>query len=161
MEKWVIESADCRRELIALRSIPGVGPILSTTIALETGDIARFAGIGDYASYCRMVKSERLSNDKKKGAGNRKCGNKYLAWAYIEATYSAAALKPASPDPFGRSFTDAPKFRLNLTTSNCALLSFTRVFRGGYVYVPNCMSQSGTKVRWTLGRLPNNGPRLD
>jgi hypothetical protein len=32
-----------------------------------------------------MAKSKRLSNGKKKGTGNRKSGNKYLAWAYIEA----------------------------------------------------------------------------
>lgn len=31
------------------------------------------------------VKSERLSNGKKKGEGNRKNGNRYLGWAYVEA----------------------------------------------------------------------------
>jgi transposase len=94
MGKWVNESAACRRELVALRSIPGVGVTLSTTIALETGDIRRFAQVGDYASYCRMVKSERLSNGKKKGTGNRKSGNKYLAWAYIEAANFAVRFSP-------------------------------------------------------------------
>ena len=29
--------------------------------------------------------SEHLSNGKRKGRGNTKNGNKYLAWAYIEA----------------------------------------------------------------------------
>jgi transposase len=94
VEKEVFESTTCQRELIALRSVPGIGPILSTTIALETGDIARFAAVGDYASYCRMVKSERLSNGKKKGVGNRKSGNKYLAWAYIEAANYAVRFSP-------------------------------------------------------------------
>jgi len=94
MEKWVADSAECRRELSTLRSIPGVGVILSMTIALETGDIGRFSEVGDYASYCRMVKSERLSNGKKKGTGNRKSGNKYLAWAYIEAATFAVRFSP-------------------------------------------------------------------
>jgi len=31
------------------------------------------------------VDSKRLSNGKKKGENNRKNGNKYLAWAYVEA----------------------------------------------------------------------------
>jgi transposase len=31
------------------------------------------------------VGSERLSNVKRKGRGNTKNGNKYLAWAYVEA----------------------------------------------------------------------------
>jgi transposase len=52
---------------------------------LEVGDIRRFPQVGNYSSYCRCVKSERLSNRKKKGEGNRKNGNKYLAWAYVEA----------------------------------------------------------------------------
>jgi transposase len=94
VEKWVIASAACRCELTALRSIPGIGAILSTTIALETGDVTRFAEVGDYASYCRMVQSERLSNGRKKGVGNRKSGNKYLAWAYIEAANFAVRFSP-------------------------------------------------------------------
>jgi hypothetical protein len=36
-----------------------------------------------------MCKKERLSNQKKKGEGNRKNGNKYLAWAYMEAAHFA------------------------------------------------------------------------
>jgi len=55
------------------------------TIMLEVGDINRFPKVGNYSSYCRAVKSERLSNKKKKGEGNRKNGNKYLSWAYVEA----------------------------------------------------------------------------
>jgi hypothetical protein len=30
-------------------------------------------------------RSERISNAKKKGVGNKKNGNKYLSWAYVEA----------------------------------------------------------------------------
>jgi len=71
--------------LRSLRSIPGIGAILGSTIALETGDIGRFGSVGDYASYCRMVDSKRLSNGKRKGRGNTKCGNRYLCWAFIEA----------------------------------------------------------------------------
>jgi hypothetical protein len=46
---------------------------------LEVGDINRFPKVGNYSSYCRAVKSTRLSDNKKKGEGNRKNGNKYLA----------------------------------------------------------------------------------
>ena len=63
----------------------GIGKILALTIMLETGDIVRFKKVGNYASYCRSVSSKRTSNNKKKGEGNRKNGNKYLAWAYVEA----------------------------------------------------------------------------
>jgi transposase len=51
----------------------------------EVGDIKRFPKVSNYSSYCRAVKSERITNNKKKGEGNRKNGNKYLGWAYVEA----------------------------------------------------------------------------
>ncbi|SER76778.1 Transposase IS116/IS110/IS902 family protein, partial [Nitrosomonas sp. Nm51] len=43
------------------------------------------AGAGNYVSYCRCVGSAHLSNGKKKGSGNTRNGNRYLAWAYVEA----------------------------------------------------------------------------
>ena len=57
---------------------------MALTIILEAGHIERFPSVGNYSSYCRCVKSERFSNGKKKGIGNRKNGNKYLGWAYVE-----------------------------------------------------------------------------
>ncbi len=68
-----------------LKTVWGIGPILATTIRLETGDLGRFAEVGNFVSYCRCVKSEHTSNGKKKGEGNTKNGNRYLAWAFIEA----------------------------------------------------------------------------
>ena len=84
LERWIGSHVD-RSLLKALRSAPGIGPVLGATIVLETGPIARFQHVGNYASYCRLVSSERISNGKRKGQGNRKNGNRYLAWAFIEA----------------------------------------------------------------------------
>lgn len=64
---------------------PGIGKILGLTVMLETGPISRFAKVGNYVSYCRKVSSKWISNEKKKGKGNKKSGNKYLAWAFSEA----------------------------------------------------------------------------
>jgi transposase len=36
-----------------IKTIPGIGPILAITIMLETGTVTRFAGVGNYSSYCR------------------------------------------------------------------------------------------------------------
>jgi transposase len=68
-----------------LNTVSGIGPVLATVILLETGSIERFADVGNYASYCRCVGSIHVSNGKKKGEGNTKNGNRYLAWAYVEA----------------------------------------------------------------------------
>lgn len=68
-----------------LMTVPGIGKILSVTILLETGDISRFPKVGNFSSYCRCVDTKRESNGKKKGEGNKKNGNAYLCWAFIEA----------------------------------------------------------------------------
>ncbi len=89
IEKEVLGLIRLTDEWQGLNTVWGIGKILATTIMLETGPIERFATVGDYASYCRCVKSVRLSNGKKKGEGNAKNGNKYLAWAFIEAAQFA------------------------------------------------------------------------
>ncbi len=85
LEKEVQKKAADLPFFPVLETLPGVGKILSLTIALETVDPTRFEAPGNYASYCRCVDSRRISNGKKKGANNQKCGNRYLAWAYVEA----------------------------------------------------------------------------
>jgi transposase len=77
-----------------LMTVPGIGMVLARTILLETGPIRRFKGPGNYASYCRAVKTEHTTNGKKKGEGNGKSGNKYLAWAYVEAATLSVRYSP-------------------------------------------------------------------
>jgi len=77
-----------------IESIAGVGKILGLTILLETGDVKRFVKAGNYASYCRCVGSAKISNGKRKGQGNVKNGNKYLAWAFVEAANFAIRYYP-------------------------------------------------------------------
>jgi transposase len=94
VEKAVL---DCARELpfySKLTTLPGVGKILGMTITLEVGDIKRFAEAGHFASYCRTVEAKRTSNSKKKGENNSKCGNKYLAWAFVEGANFARRYDP-------------------------------------------------------------------
>lgn len=85
IETLVRTHCKLKKEYKNLLTVWGIGPLLANLIMLETGDIKRFNTVGNYASYCRCVPSQKLSNNKKKGVGNTKNGNKYLAWAYIEA----------------------------------------------------------------------------
>lgn len=85
IENKILKEAKLKKEFDLLLTIPGIGKILALTIMMEVGDIRRFPDVGNYSSYCRCVKSQRLSNGKKKGENNSKNGNKYLSWAYVEA----------------------------------------------------------------------------
>jgi transposase len=95
LEKEVLRQLRPDPLLRLLESVSGVGNILAPTIRLETGAIVRFADAGHYVSYCRCVGSRYLSNDKTKGHGNRKNGNPYLAWAWLEAATFAIRYQPA------------------------------------------------------------------
>ena len=94
IEKQVLSFVKPTDQYLRIVTLPGTGMALGMLIVLESGDFKRFPTAGDYASYCRAVKSARLSNEKKKGSNNSKNGNKYLAWAFIEAATFAARFNP-------------------------------------------------------------------
>lgn len=89
IERVVLAKVKLKASFTRLLTVFGIGKILALTIMLETGPITRFAKVGNYVSYCRKVASKWLSNEKIKGKGNKKSGNKYLAWAYSEAANCA------------------------------------------------------------------------
>jgi transposase len=94
LEKVVKQRLKLRPSFQSLLTVDGIGPILGMTIRLETGAMGRFAGVGQFASYCRCVDSQKLSNGKRKGSGNTKNGNKYLAGALVEAANFAIRYNP-------------------------------------------------------------------
>lgn len=99
-----------------LLTIPGIGKILALTIMLETGPVSRFQKVGNYASYCRKVSSKWISNEKAKGKGNKKSGNKYLAWAFSEA---AELARRFHDEP--RAYYNRKMQRTNFMTAHAAL----------------------------------------
>lgn len=133
-------SVEKRVELLApfagLQTIPGVGRILSLTIMLETGEIGRFDKVGNYSSYCRKVPTTWTSNGKKKGRGNSKNGNKYLAWAFSEA-----AERFRRYDQPARAFYNRKAAKANFMVAHSALAhklcrAAYFIIRDGVVYDP-------------------------
>ena len=69
-----------------LRSVPGIGKILSLVILYEIHDIGRFPTVGDFLSYARLVKGSKESCGKRLGPSGAKIGNVHLKWAFSEAS---------------------------------------------------------------------------
>ena len=109
IERIVLKTMRLQPEFKKLTSVYGIGKILAMTIALETGEINRFPKVGNYASYCRCVSSQRLSNEKKKGLNNRKNGNKYLSWAFLEAANFAKRHYPSARSFYQRKLAKTNK----------------------------------------------------
>lgn len=68
-----------------LKSISGIGRILSLTIIYEVGEINRFESVQKFASYARLVKCKAESAGKSYGTQGNKIGNAHLKWAFSEA----------------------------------------------------------------------------
>ena len=77
---------DAPSDYYRLRSIPGVGKILSMVLLYEIHDIQRFPKVGNFLSYARLVRCAHESAGKRCGFGDRKIGNAHLKWAFSEAT---------------------------------------------------------------------------
>lgn len=93
-----------------LVSLPGIGDITGAIIAMETGDIHRFADAKHYCSYCRLAPGARDSGGKHHLRSGSKDGNQYLKYAYTEA-----AIKAMMYYPHIRRFADLLQQRANAT----------------------------------------------
>jgi transposase len=116
LERRILQRLRPRPEYRLLRTVPGIGDVLGPIILLEAGSMGRFEAVGNFASYARCVDSEYTSNDRKKGEGNRRNGNKYLAWAFIEAANLAKRWCPQA-----KRFHERKRARTNAIVATKAL----------------------------------------
>ena len=87
LETHLVKSAkvDDPTTFAFLRTVPGIGPILGLVMLYEIDAISRFAEVGNFLSYSRLVTCTHESAGKVKGVGGRKIGNAHLKWAFSEA----------------------------------------------------------------------------
>ena len=89
--EWFIEKqgrskVNNAQALSLLKSVPGIGDVLSLTILYEIENIERFSSVQKFCSYARLVRPEKTSAGKSVGGGGKKIGNPHLKWAFSEAT---------------------------------------------------------------------------
>lgn len=68
-----------------LKTMPGVGEILSATIYLEIGAVGRFPNAEHLASYAGLTPSVHASGGKTRLGRTSAVSNHYLRWAFVEA----------------------------------------------------------------------------
>ena len=81
-----------------LKTLPGFGLILAATVALEIGDINRFATCEHLASYAGTTPRVHSSGDKTRYGRLRADVNRYLKWAYVEAANVVSLQQYRWPD---------------------------------------------------------------
>ncbi len=85
VEKHIREVVKVTPVMQLIKSLPGVGDILAIVIALEIGEVGRFASGEHMASYSGTVPRINSSGGKTYLGKVRPDVNHYLKWAYIEA----------------------------------------------------------------------------
>lgn len=97
MESYLIQHAkvDDAVTFGLLKTIPGIGPILSLILLYEIDAIKRFPEPGNFLSYSRLVRGKHESAGKVKGSGPKKVGNAHLKWAFSEAACLMKRVTPA------------------------------------------------------------------
>jgi transposase len=81
-----------------LKTLPGVGTILGSTIYLEIGDVARFRTPEKLASYAGLVPTVHASGGKSWQGPTPRSANHFLKWAFIEAANVVSTRQKAWPE---------------------------------------------------------------
>jgi transposase len=82
--------AHADRRAVLLDTIPGVAELLALTIAVEVGEISRFATPEKLVSYGRLAPRVHQSGQTRPRSGPlSKSGSRLLAWAAVEAAQQA------------------------------------------------------------------------
>lgn len=97
-EQRLKELVQVTLEMQRLMSLPGVGVILAATIALEIGEVERFACAERLASYAGTTPRVHASGDRVRYGRTRPDVNRYLKWAFAEAANSVAVNHTRCPD---------------------------------------------------------------
>jgi transposase len=86
---------DRANALYRLRTVPGIGNILSVVLLYEIHDIHRFPRGQAFVSDCRLVKCAKESAGKRYGGSGTKIGHAYLKGAFAEAAVLFLRNNPA------------------------------------------------------------------
>lgn len=85
LEKRIRERIALTLSIQLLKTLPGVGDILSIVMEREIGSIGRFGTPGQLASYAGVVPTVHASGGKTRFGHMRKPSNQCLKWAFIVA----------------------------------------------------------------------------
>jgi transposase len=81
-----------------LLTLPGVGLTLAVVIALEVGDVTRFATAEKLAGYAGTTPRVHASGGKIRFGPSRPDVNRYLTWAFVEAANAICLTRRHTPD---------------------------------------------------------------
>jgi len=98
LEERMKEVFEETEEAMLLKTLPGVGFILSVVMSGEIGEIGRFSCPDRLASYSGTTPRVSASGGKTRYGGMRTESNQYLKWAFIEAANCVSLHRKKHPE---------------------------------------------------------------
>ena len=93
-EKWLHQGTGGDHRVEVLRTIPGLGALLATVVALEIDRIERFESSAKLAAYAGLVPTTYSSGGHTFHGKLMPQSNKWLRWALVKAAWVAVRLDP-------------------------------------------------------------------
>jgi transposase len=115
-EKWIREAVGQHPAVAIVRSILGLGKILSALVALEIDDIHRFSHPGKLCAYAGLVPTTYASGGKIRHGRLLPTCNRWLRWAFVEAAWIAQRTSP-----YCHGYFEKIKRRKGANSANAAL----------------------------------------
>jgi transposase len=115
-EKWINQALPQHPGMAIVRTIPGLGKILSAVVALEVDNIHRFSHPGKLCAYAGLVPSTYASGGKVYHGRLLPSCNRWLRWAFVEAAWIAQRTSP-----YCHIFFERIKRRKGANSANTAL----------------------------------------
>lgn len=93
-EKWLQQATQGDHRVELLRTVPGLGELLATVVALEIDRIERFESPAKLSAYAGLVPTTYSSGGHTFHGKLMPQSNKWLRWALVEAAWVAVRLDP-------------------------------------------------------------------
>jgi transposase len=94
IEEKIAAIAAEERQVRLLMTMTGVGYFTAMLILVEVGDVGRFRGEKEFASWMGLVPSVHQSGERVRMGGVSGPGNKRLRWALVECAQAAVRFDP-------------------------------------------------------------------
>lgn len=126
-----------KKQVMLLRSIPGIGLITAMTIITEIEDIKRFRNLDTLCAYIGLIPSTKSSGEKERVGGITHRGNKFLKGVIIESSWMAIRRDPGLLQTYTR---------LKSREENKAIIRIARKLAARIMYV--LVNQKPYEIRY-------------
>ena len=135
LRKYVAEDEEANKIITLLRSVPGIGFVLSIILYSEIIDIKRFKRLDDLATYVGLSPAVVSSGEKEVTLGLSKQKNKYIRNYLIEASWTAIRKDPALQMAYGKLIQKMPNNKAILRISKKLLNRIRSVWKNQQPYL--------------------------